>query len=38
MRAEPTRMRREIGEIPATVERILGSAAEIEEVAAAVAR
>ena len=38
MPAEPTRMRREIGEIPATVERILGSAGEIEEVAAAVAR
>jgi glucosamine--fructose-6-phosphate aminotransferase (isomerizing) len=31
-------MRREIGEIPATVERILGSAGEIEEVAAALAR
>jgi glucosamine--fructose-6-phosphate aminotransferase (isomerizing) len=31
-------MRREIGEIPATVERILGSGAEIEEVATAVGR
>ena len=38
MPAEPTRMRREIGEIPATVERILGSGAEFQEVAAAVAR
>ena len=36
MPSEPTRMRREIGEIPAIVERILGSAAEIGEVAAAV--
>ena len=38
MPADPTRMRREIGEVPATVERILGSAAEIGQVATAVAR
>lgn len=36
MRDEPTRMRREIGEIPATIERILAGAADIEAVAAAI--
>ena len=36
MSGEPTRMRREIGEIPATVERILAGAADIEAVATAI--
>jgi len=36
MGREPTRMRREIGEIPATIERILAGAADIEAVAKAV--
>ena len=36
--ADPTLMRREIGEIPATVERILAGADEIEAVAAAIRR
>jgi len=38
MPAGPTRMRREIGEIPATLERILEGAGEIEAAAAAVGR
>ena len=38
MAAEPTLMRREIGEIPATIERILDGAAEIEAVAGAIRR
>ena len=36
MGGEPTRMRREIGEIPATIERILAGAVDIEGVATAV--
>jgi glucosamine--fructose-6-phosphate aminotransferase (isomerizing) len=36
MPGDPTRMRREIGEIPATIERILAGAADVEAVAAAV--
>jgi glucosamine--fructose-6-phosphate aminotransferase (isomerizing) len=36
MRGDPTRMRREIGEIPATIERILAGAADIEAVAGAI--
>lgn len=38
MAAEPTLMRREIGEIPATVERILDDVAEIDRAAAAIRR
>ena len=38
MAAQPTLMRREIGEIPATVERILAGGDEIEAVAAAIGR
>jgi len=38
MGAEPTLMRREIGEIPATVERILAGSADIDAVATAVRR
>lgn len=38
MMAEPTRMRREIGEIPATVARILDGSAAIDAVASAIGR
>lgn len=38
MRADPTRMRREIGEVPATIERILAAAGDIDDVATAVSR
>ena len=38
MAAAPTLMRREIGEIPATLERILADGAEIDRVAAAIRR